>query len=153
MGRAAAGVKGMRLEGDKDEIVGMDVIKVQSALPAQAGKLKVPSYLLTVAENGYGKRTKIDQYRLQKRGGSGIKTARLTDKTGNLVFSKMVSDEGDLIVISKKGQVIRTALKSVSIIGRSSSGVRVMKLDAGDKIATATCIIELKEEGENEKKL
>lgn len=146
MGRAAAGVRGMRLEGGKDEIIGMDIIKAQNS------KIKVQNYLLVVAGNGYGKRTKIGQYRLQKRGGSGIKTARLTEKTGQLVFSEIVGNEGDLIVISKKGQVIRTPLKSVSIIGRAASGVRIMRLASADKIAMATCLVEPKEKIKEDKK-
>lgn len=130
MGRAAAGVRGMRLSKG-DEIIGMDIIK----------KSKIKQYLLVVTENGYGKRTKITEYRIQKRGGSGIKTARITEKTGEIVFSRVVGKEGkDLIVISKKGQVIRVPLNSISIIGRAASGVRVMKLGKGDKVASAICL-------------
>jgi len=94
-----------------------------------------------VTENGYGKRTKIKEYRIQKRGGSGIKTARINEKTGQIVYSKIVDEElKDLIVISKKGQVIRIPLKSISIIGRSSSGVRVMRMSKTDKVASAICL-------------
>ena len=92
-------------------------------------------------ENGYGKRTKVKEYRLQKRGGTGIKVARITEKTGKIVFSKVVGEEEkDLLVISKKGQVIRAPLSSISIIGRASSGVRVMRLTKGDKVASAICL-------------
>ena len=127
MGRSAAGVKGIKLKGG-DKVVAMEI--------AQAD-----NHLLVLTEKGYGKRTKISQYRLQKRGGSGIKTARLTDKTGPIVFAKVVGREyGDLIVISKKGQIIRSGLKSVSVLGRAASGVKVMKLDAGDKVASAICL-------------
>ncbi len=134
IGRAAAGVRGMRLS-KRDEIIRMDIIKVQSA------KLKAQNYLLIITENGYGKRTKIGEYRIQKRGGSGIKTARITEKTGEIVFSRVVGkEEKDLIVISKKGQVIRVPLSSISIIGRAASGVRVMKLSKGDKVASAICL-------------
>jgi len=134
MGRGAAGVRAMRLI-DGDEVVGMDIIK------SQKSKVKSQSYLLVITENGYGKRTKIREFRLQKRGGSGIKAARITEKTGRIVFSKVVGDEErDLIVISQKGQVIRTSLGSISVIGRAASGVRVMRLDKGDKVASAICL-------------
>ncbi|MCX6789027.1 MAG: DNA gyrase subunit A, partial [Candidatus Gribaldobacteria bacterium] len=99
------------------------------------------NYLLIIAENGYGKRTDIEEYRLQHRGGSGIKAAKINEKTGKIVFSKILEpDDEDLIVISKKGQVIRSALKAISIHGRAASGVRVMRLAAGDKVASGTCL-------------
>ncbi|PIV14125.1 hypothetical protein COS44_00640 [bacterium (Candidatus Gribaldobacteria) CG03_land_8_20_14_0_80_36_40] len=83
----------------------------------------------------------MKEYRLQKRGGTGIKVARITEKTGKIVFSKVVGEEEkDLLVISKKGQVIRAPLSSISIIGRASSGVRVMRLTKGDKVASAICL-------------
>ncbi len=130
MGRAAAGVRGMKL-AESDEIIGMDIIKETEA----------PKHLLVIMENGYGKRTKVSEYRLQKRGGTGIKTARINAKTGQIVYSKVVGlDDKDLIVISNKGQVIRSSLSSISIIGRASSGVRVMRLSANDKVATAICL-------------
>jgi len=129
MGRTAAGVMGIRLKKG-DEVVGMDVIK-----------LKVKDYLLVVSENGYGKRTDLKEYRLQTRGGSGIKTANITDKTGDLVASKVLSgEEEDLIVISQKGQIIRTPINSISVISRSTQGVRIMKLEKGDKVASGACI-------------
>jgi len=137
MGRAAVGVRGMRL-AKGDEVISVDVLKARK--PGNQAQ-KAQSYLLIISENGYGKRTKIEQYRLQRRGGSGIKTGRLTEKTGEIVFAKVVSGEQqDLIIISKKGQVIRTPLETISVIGRAASGVRVMKLAAGDKIASATCL-------------
>lgn len=133
MGRQAAGVRGIKL-AEQDEVVAMGVTEAQNS------KLKSQNYLLVVTENGYGKRTKLSQYRLQRRGGAGIKTARVTQKTGWLVFSKIVAGEQDLIVISRKGQVIRTPLNSISIIGRTASGVKIMKLDPGDKIVSAICL-------------
>ncbi len=144
MGRAAAGVKGIRLgagpayanaTAGKDEVVGMDIIKCQMS------NVKCQRYLLVITENGSGKRTKIEQYRLQGRGGSGIKTARLTAKTGEIVFSKVLGEEEkDLIIISEKGQVIRSSLSSIPVIGRVSSGVRVMRLKTGDKVVSAICL-------------
>ena len=134
MGRTASGIRGIRLKKD-DGIIGIDIIKKEDK------KNKLKKYLLVVTENGYGKRTKIKEYRIQKRGGSGIKTARINEKTGQIVYSKIVDEElKDLIVISKKGQVIRIPLKSISIIGRSSSGVRVMRMSKTDKVASAICL-------------
>jgi len=139
MGRAAAGVRGIRLKRD-DEVISMDIIKSQTS-NLKNQKPKDKNYLLIITEKGYGKRTKIGQYRLQKRGGSGIKAARLTDKTGEIVFSRIVnSGEKDIIIISKKGQVIRTPIKSISVIGRTASGVRTMRLKQGDKVASAICL-------------
>ncbi len=83
----------------------------------------------------------MEEYRLQNRGGSGIKTANVTPKTGNLVASNILTgEEEDLIVISQKGQVIRTKISSIPKLSRSTQGVRIMKLEAGDKVASATCI-------------
>jgi len=128
MGRSAAGVKGIRLKRRADEVVGMDVIKSQN-------------YLLVVTENGYGKRTDLKEYRLQGRGGTGIKTAQVTQKTGDLVASRvLLGAEEDLIVISQKGQVIRTKISQIPKLSRATQGVRIMKLEAGDKVASAACI-------------
>jgi len=100
-----------------------------------------PQYVLVLTENGYGKRTDVKEYRLQSRGGSGIKTANVTSKTGELVYSCVLAgDEEDLIVISRKGTVIRTAIDTVPKISRSTQGVRIMKLDQGDKVASAACV-------------
>jgi DNA gyrase subunit A len=138
MGRSAAGVKGVRL-GKGDEVIGMDVIKnPKSQIPNP--KQKEKNYLLVVTENGYGKRTDLREYRLQKRGGTGIKTAKMTQKTGNLVTSKVLTNEEDLIIISQRGQVIRTKISQISKLFRATQGVRIMKLDEGDKVASATCI-------------
>jgi len=128
MGRPASGVKGISLKkGDK--VVGMDIIENPN------------SFLLVVMENGHGKRTDLKEYKLQGRGGSGIKTANITSKTGELVFSKVVTDqEEDLIVISQKGQVIRAKISSIAKISRATQGVKIMRLEQGDKVASATCI-------------
>jgi DNA gyrase subunit A len=133
MGRQAAGIRGMRLKRE-DKVVGMDIIKTKNE------KLKTKNYLLVVTENGHGKRTDLAEYRLQKRGGAGIKTAKITSKTGNLVFSKLITEEEDLIVISKKGKVIRTKISQVPKFSRATQGVKIMKLEEGDKVASATCI-------------
>ena len=137
MGRPASGVKGVNLRKD-DKVVGMDVIENPALAKASAGK---QNYLLVVMENGYGKRTDIKEYKIQKRGGTGVKTANVSAKTGEIVFSRVVTDkEEDLIVISQKGQVIRTKISSIAKISRSTQGVRIMKLGEGDKVASAACI-------------
>ena len=134
MGRPAAGTHAMRLKKG-DEVVGMDM--VQSA----NGKEQQARYLFILMENGYGKRTDVEEYRLQTRGGSGIKTANVTPKTGNLVYAKVLQGvEEDLIVISRKGQVIRTPVDSIPKISRSTQGVRIMRLDEGDKVVSAACL-------------
>jgi len=134
MGRQASGVKGIRLKGN-DKVIGMDVIQMQNE------KGKEQNYVLAVTENGYGKRTDIKEYRLQGRGGSGIKTANVTPKTGDLIASFVLTGvEEDLIVISQKGQVIRTEISQIPKLSRSTQGVRLMKLEEGDKVASATCI-------------
>jgi len=136
MGRAAAGVKGIRLKKG-DEVIGMDVIKKTSP---------VKQHFLIVMENGYGKRTDVGQYKTQGRGGSGIKTAKITSKTGPVILSSVIDDpssnkeEEDLIVISRKGQVIRTSVKSISLLGRATQGVRIMRLEEGDKVASGVCV-------------
>lgn len=94
-------------------------------------------------ENGYGKRTDISQYKVQGRGGSGIKAAQITGKTGPMIMSCILqetTEEEDLIVISRHGQVIRTSVKSISLLGRATQGVRIMKLDEGDKVASGACL-------------
>jgi len=131
MGRPASGVKGIALKKG-DEVVGMDVIEKD---------IEKKQYLLVVMENGYGKKTNINEYRKQGRGGSGIKTANVTSKTGEIVFSKVITDdEEDLIVISQQGQVIRTKISSIAKISRSTQGVRIMKLADNDKVASAASI-------------
>ena len=131
MGRSASGIRAIRLKGG-DEVMGMEVIKNQK---------DEKQYLLVVTENGYGKRTDLKEYRLQGRGGSGIKTANITSKTGNLIFSQVLTgEEEDLIVISKKGQVIRTKISSIPKISRATQGVRIMRLAEGDKVASSACI-------------
>ncbi len=141
MGRGAAGVKGLRLKGG-DEVIGMDVINKNPPIDEKTKK-PAKQYLMIVMENGYGKRTDIGQYKVQGRGGSGIKTAKITSKTGPVVMSSVLEDgvdEEDLIVISRKGQVIRTGVKSISLLGRATQGVRIMRMEEGDKVASGVCV-------------
>ena len=130
MGRTASGVTAIKLKKG-DVVVGADVIP--------AGE-EAKWELLVVAENGFGKKTAIGQYRKQSRAGSGIKTSKVTDKTGKLVASLLVSEEQEeLIAISQKGQVIKTAISSIPSLSRSTQGVRLMRLAAGDKVASVVC--------------
>ncbi len=136
MGRTAAGVRGIRLKGS-DVVVGMDVIA--SSVAKKEGVMQ----LLVVMDNGYGKRTDVTEYKVQGRGGSGIKTANITKKTGKIVIATIVNaqDERDLLVISSAGQVIRTAISSVSVLGRATQGVRIMRFKKeGDSVASATIV-------------
>lgn len=131
MGRAAAGVLGMRLEGD-DLVVGASVI------PAKSEK---GFCLLAVMANGYGKRTSLTQYKQQKRGGRGILTAKITAKTGPLVSAYVVNEENkEIIAVSNKGVVIRTTIEGISILSRATQGVRIMKVGAGDQLALVVLV-------------
>ena len=133
MGRSAAGVTGMRLKKG-DQIISMDIIRKE----VNVKDLEV----LIVTENGLGKKTEAAYYKVQKRSGSGIKTLKVTPKTGKIVAMYILNnkEEHDLVIISKAGQTIRTPLNSVSTLGRATQGVRVMRLDEGDKVASATII-------------
>ncbi len=130
MGRNASGVRGMKLDKG-DSIVGADVVKKEMKNPE----------LLVISSHGYGKKTPLDEYKVQGRGGSGIITMKVTDKTGQIISSKVVTDEEDEIAaISKKSQVIRVEVKEIPSLGRQTQGVRIMKLREGDSIASVTCI-------------
>ena len=135
MGRNAAGVAGIRLKSS-DRVIGMGIAKTD--------KDKVRKYqIATIMANGYGKRTEFNLYKLQGRGGSGIKTAKVTDKTGELtnafLLNAITMEERDLIIISEHGQVIRVPFKSVSVLGRDTQGVRIMRFkDPNDKVASVT---------------
>lgn len=132
MGRTASGVRGMRLKSG-DEVIGMDIVDPKNKSLA----------FLTVGENGVGKRTELDEYKVQGRGGSGIKTAEITAKTGNLTFAKVVdaveAKEKDLLIMSAKGQVIRLPFGSINSSGRATQGVRLMRFkEDGDKVSSVT---------------
>jgi DNA gyrase subunit A len=130
MGRTAGGVSGIRL-GKGDQVIGVDVVKKDNKSGA----------FLTMSANGFGKKTDLKEYKVQKRGGSGVKTAKVTSKTGKLIVAKVLGgEEVELIAMSKKGQVIRTPLKDISSLGRQTQGVTVMRLRAGDGIASLACI-------------
>jgi DNA gyrase subunit A len=132
MGRSAAGVRGIKLKKD-DKVIGMNTV-----FKNQKG-----NQLLAISENGFGKRTNLNLYKIQNRGGSGIKTANITPKTGKLIGATIINIdeiETDLILSSEKGQIIRIPLKSVSELGRSTQGVRVMKPQTGDRVSAITVL-------------
>ncbi|MDD5144664.1 MAG: DNA gyrase subunit A [Candidatus Pacebacteria bacterium] len=134
MGRQAAGIRGIRLKKG-DEVISLDVVR--AAKEAEKGQKK-EIYLLVVSENGFGKRTDVKEYKVQGRGGSGIKTSNITPKTGDLAGASILTgEEEDLIVISRKGQVIRTQISQIAKLNRSTQGVRLMRLDSGDKVASS----------------
>jgi DNA gyrase subunit A len=129
MGRTAAGVRGIKL-GTGDKIIEAGVVKKEYEKPE----------IMVISENGFGKRTDIGEYKVQGRGGSGIKTAKVTAKTGKIMSAKIVTKETDeLVAISKKGQVIRTNMEEIPNLGRQTQGVKIMKLREGDSIASLIC--------------
>lgn len=135
MGRTATGVRGIKLRDD-DYVVAMDSVS--------SGE-----QLLVVTEKGYGKRTELEQYPVQNRGGMGVKTLQLTDKTGGIVGARVVNDDHELMVSTKAGTLIRTAVDQISVIGRNTQGVRVIRLDADDEV-TAIARIEVEVDEDEE---
>ncbi len=131
MGRTAGGIKGITLKKD-DKVIGMKVIR--------KAKAKEEAYLLVLTENGFGKLTDVKEYKRQGRGGSGVKTAKLTSKTGEVVKIEIIQAQEELIVISLKGQTIRTKITSIPKLGRDTQGVRIMKIKEGDKVSSVACL-------------
>jgi len=125
MGRNAAGVRGISLGNKNDEVIGMVCIDTTK-----------PDTILVVSEKGYGKRTDIEDYRVTNRGGKGVKTLQVTDKTGQLVGIKSVVDGDDLMIITKKGTTIRTPVDELRVMGRATQGVKLIRLDGEDEIAS-----------------
>ena len=137
MGRTASGVRGIRLKDDNDEVIGMICVN------------DMESSVLVVAENGYGKRSSIEQYRITNRGGKGVKTINITEKTGNLIELKNVTDEDDLMVINKSGIAIRIGVDTLREMGRATQGVKIIRLRDNDSIASVAKVSKFKEvEGE-----
>ncbi|CAI8284399.1 MAG: DNA gyrase subunit A [Bacteroidota bacterium] len=129
MGRNASGVRGISLQDAQDEVVGMVAVN------------DLDSDILVVSENGYGKRSKIDDYRITNRGGKGVKTLALTEKTGNLVAIKNVSDADDLMIINRSGIAIRLGVESLRVMGRATQGVRLINLKDNDSIAAVAKVM------------
>ncbi len=138
IGRTAAGVRGITLEGD-DEVIGM--ISVGANENNEAGEHTV----LVVSENGYGKKSPLEDYRLTSRGGKGVKTINITEKTGKLVALKYIGDENDLMIINKSGITIRVAASDIRVAGRATQGVKLINIREGDGIA-AVCVVNKSEE-------
>ena len=129
MGRNASGVRGITLGNKNDEVIGMVAINDQE------------SDILVVSENGYGKRSSIDEYRITNRGGKGVKTISVTEKTGNLVAIKNVNDNDGLMIINKSGIAIRMAVEDLRVMGRATQGVRLIKVREDDSIAAVAKVM------------
>jgi len=134
MGRNASGVRGIRLANDQDEVVGMIAVN------------NLEDNILVVSENGYGKRSNLEDYRITNRGGKGVKTINITEKTGNLVAIKNVTDEDDLMIINKSGITIRLAILNLRVMGRATQGVKLINLNKNDSIAAVAKVMHEEED-------
>jgi DNA gyrase subunit A len=137
MGRNASGVRGITLAHDNDEVVGMIAVN------------DMESNILVVSENGYGKRSSLEDYRITNRGGKGVKTISVTDKTGELVAIKNVTDNDDLMIINKSGIAIRMAVQDLRVMGRATQGVKLINLKGKDSIAAVAKVMHDEEDVEN----
>ena len=129
MGRGASGVRGIKLKNQLDEVIGMVSVS------------DVNSDILVVSENGFGKRSSLDDYRITNRGGKGVKTISITEKTGKLVTLKSVSDSDDLMIINKSGIAIRMEISSLRVMGRATQGVKLINLKDDDNIAAVAKVM------------
>ncbi len=129
MGRSASGVRGITLANEQDEVIGMVCLQ-------NGGE-----DILVISENGYGKRSKLDDYRITNRGGKGVKTLNITEKTGDLISIKSVSDKNDLMIITEHGLTIRLAVSTISMLGRATQGVRLINLKDEDSIASVARVV------------
>ena len=134
MGRNASGVRGIRLQHDKDEVIGMVAVN------------DMESNILVVSSNGYGKRSRLEDYRVTNRGGKGVKTISITEKTGDLVAIKNVDDSNGLMIINKSGIAIRMAVEDLRVMGRATQGVKLINIKDGDSIAAVAKVIHEKDE-------
>ena len=141
MGRNASGVRGIRLQHDKDEVIGMVAVN------------DMESNILVVSSNGYGKRSRLDDYRVTNRGGKGVKTISITEKTGDLVAIKNVDDSNGLMIINKSGIAIRMAVEDLRVMGRATQGVKLINIKDGDSIAAVAKVIHEKEEDQHDEEL
>ena len=137
MGRSASGVRAITVDHDNDEVVGMIVVKEGDGFD-----------VMVVSEAGYGKRSSLEDYRITNRGGKGVKTITVTEKTGELVSLKAVTDEDDLMIITKKGTMIRMGVDTLRVMGRATQGVRLINLRSGDEIASIAKVPASEEEEE-----
>ena len=137
MGRTASGVRGVRLENDQDEVIGMVCVNENE---------DTDTSIMVVSEKGYGKRTDIGDYRITGRGGKGVKTLSITEKTGSLIAIKDVTDENDLMIITRNGIAIRMKMEDVRVMGRATQGVRLIKIRENDNIASVAKVPKVEEE-------
>ena len=128
MGRVSTGVRGMQLDGDDDQVVGMIIVNNAET-----------ETVMVVSENGYGKRSQVEDYRKTNRGGKGVKTFSITDKTGRLVAIKNVTDDNDLMIINKSGIAIRLAVSDCRVMGRATQGVRLINLSKKNDVIASVC--------------
>ena len=140
MGRTAAGVRGVRLENEHDEVIGMVCVNDSE---------DTDTSIMVVSEKGYGKRTDIGDYRITGRGGKGVKTLSVTDKTGSLIAIKDVTNENDLMIITRNGIAIRMKMEDVRVMGRATQGVRLIKIRENDNIASVAKVPKVEEEDED----
>ena len=138
MGRGASGVRGITLAHEKDSVIGM--ISVND----------MDSNILVVSENGFGKRSSLQDYRITNRGGKGVKTISITDKTGILVSIKNVTDEDDLMIINKSGIAIRMAVEDLRVMGRATQGVKLINLKGSDSIAAVAKVMKDEDQDSHE---
>ena len=129
MGRTASGVRGITLKDESDEVIGMVTVNDMN------------SEILVVAENGYGKRSSLDEYRITNRGGKGVKTLNITEKTGKLISINAVTDADDLMIINKSGLTIRMAVEDLRVMGRATQGVKLINIKGNDSIAAVTKVM------------
>jgi DNA gyrase subunit A len=130
MGRTASGVRGIKLASEKDDfVVGMITVENKE------------KDILVVSEKGYGKRSDIDGYRITNRGGKGVKTINVTEKTGNLIALKDVTDNHDLMIITQFGNILRSPVSALRVMGRATQGVRLINLKENDIIASVACVL------------
>ena len=141
MGRNASGVRGIRLQHDNDEVIGMVSVN------------NMESNILVVSSNGYGKRSRLDDYRITNRGGKGVKTISITEKTGDLVAIKNVDDTNGLMIINKSGIAIRMAVKNLRVMGRATQGVKLINLKESDSIAAVAKVVHEEDEENHEENI
>ena len=139
MGRVSTGVRGMRLDGGDDEVVGLVCVNDPAT-----------ETIMVVSENGYGKRSDVDDYRKTARGAKGVKTISITEKTGRLVAIKVVTDENDLMIINKSGILIRLKVADVRVMGRATQGVRLINLTKKNDVIASVCKVMTRTEEEED---
>jgi DNA gyrase subunit A len=138
MGRTASGVRGITLGHENDEVIGMVAVN------------DMESNILVVSEKGYGKRSKLEDYRVTNRGGKGVKTLNISEKTGDLVAIKNVDDSNDLMIINKSGITIRMAVEDLRVMGRATQGVKLINIKDSDSIAAVAKVMHEEDDNDEE---